>query len=70
MNFRIFLFLVCVPETYKAEVGDGPCLPCPEHSAGPDYGLSECRCNSGYYRAPTDPRNMSCTRKWALIYLL
>ncbi|CAH0549632.1 unnamed protein product [Brassicogethes aeneus] len=53
---------VCQPETYKAETGDGPCLPCPEHSVGRDYGLTECRCNSGYYRSPTDPKNMSCTQ--------
>jgi hypothetical protein len=54
---------VCGPGTYKAEVGDGSCLPCPDHSTGQDYGLAECRCNSGYYRAPTDPKNMSCTRE-------
>ncbi|XP_068901588.1 ephrin type-B receptor 1-B isoform X8 [Tenebrio molitor] len=53
---------VCGPGTYKAEVGDGSCLPCPDHSTGQDYGLAECRCNSGYYRAPTDPKNMSCTQ--------
>ncbi|XP_063925314.1 ephrin type-B receptor 1-B isoform X3 [Zophobas morio] len=53
---------VCGPGTYKSEVGDGPCMSCPEHSMGNDYGLSECRCNSGYYRAPTDPKNMSCTQ--------
>lgn len=53
---------VCKPDTYKAEVGDGPCLPCPAHSDGKDYGLSECRCYPGYFRAPTDPKNMSCTQ--------
>ncbi|XP_060534436.1 ephrin type-B receptor 2 isoform X2 [Cylas formicarius] len=53
---------VCKPETYKADVGDGPCLPCPDHSQGPDYGLSECRCNQGHFRASIDPRSMSCTQ--------
>lgn len=58
-----FSFVECQKETYKAETGDGPCLPCPPFSSGPDYGLTECRCNSGYFRAATDPKNMSCTRK-------
>ncbi|XP_044261183.1 ephrin type-B receptor 1-B isoform X5 [Tribolium madens] len=53
---------LCGPGMYKAEVGDGDCLACPGHSTGNDYGLSECRCNNGYYRAPTDPKNMSCTQ--------
>ncbi|XP_023310193.1 ephrin type-B receptor 1-B isoform X1 [Anoplophora glabripennis] len=53
---------VCQRETYKAETGDGPCLPCPPHSQGPDYGLTECQCNPGYFRAATDPKNMSCTQ--------
>nr|CAH7714085.1 unnamed protein product [Callosobruchus chinensis] len=53
---------VCQQGTYKAETGDGPCLPCPPFSQGPDYGLTECRCNAGYFRAPTDPKNMSCTQ--------
>ncbi|XP_072382124.1 ephrin type-B receptor 1-B isoform X5 [Diabrotica undecimpunctata] len=52
----------CQQETYKAEIGDGPCLPCPAFSQGPHYGLTECRCISGYSRAPTDPKNMSCTQ--------
>ncbi|KAJ8984037.1 hypothetical protein NQ317_012261, partial [Molorchus minor] len=53
---------VCQRETYKADTGDAPCLPCPPHSSGPDYGLTECQCNSGYFRAPSDPKNMSCTQ--------
>ncbi|XP_050316258.1 ephrin type-B receptor 2 isoform X3 [Anthonomus grandis grandis] len=53
---------VCQPGTYKSEVGDTPCFPCPKFSQGPDYGLSECRCITGYYRAPADPKNLSCTQ--------
>ncbi|KAL3270488.1 hypothetical protein HHI36_021030 [Cryptolaemus montrouzieri] len=53
---------ICTPGTYKAEVGDGECLKCPKHSQGPDFGLTECRCNNGFYRASTDPKNMSCTQ--------
>lgn len=61
----IILFVVCQPETYKSETGDGPCLPCPKHSVGSEYALTECRCVDGYYRAATDPKNMSCTRKFS-----
>lgn len=54
---------MCPHGKYKAEVGDGLCEPCPEHSKAGDYGLEECRCNNGYYRAPKDSKNASCTRK-------
>jgi hypothetical protein len=57
---------VCPPGKYKHATGDERCQPCPDHSKAPDYGFSECRCNSGYYRAAKDPKNMPCTRK--LIY--
>ncbi|XP_066144115.1 ephrin type-A receptor 4-A isoform X2 [Euwallacea fornicatus] len=53
---------LCQKGTYKPDVGDSLCLPCPKYSQGFDYGLSECNCDSGYYRAPTDPKNMSCTQ--------
>lgn len=59
---------VCPHGKYKAEVGDGPCDPCPEHSKAADYGLDECRCNNGYYRAPTDSRSTACTRKRLLYF--
>ncbi|CAG9767808.1 unnamed protein product [Ceutorhynchus assimilis] len=53
---------VCQPGTYKSEVGDGHCFPCPKYSQGPEFGLSECKCIEGYFRAPNDPKNMSCTQ--------
>jgi len=55
---------VCPPGKYKHATGDERCQPCPDHSKAPDYGFSECRCNSGYYRATKDPKNMPCTRKF------
>ncbi|XP_049824325.1 ephrin type-B receptor 1-B isoform X4 [Aethina tumida] len=61
-NFEKQTCNVCQPETYKSETGDGPCLPCPKHSVGSEYALTECRCVDGYYRAATDPKNMSCTQ--------
>ncbi|XP_069702936.1 ephrin type-B receptor 2 isoform X1 [Periplaneta americana] len=53
---------VCPPGKYKHATGDERCQPCPDHSKAPDYGFSECRCNTGYYRAAKDPKNMPCTQ--------
>lgn len=59
-----FFFPVCPHGKFKSETGDGQCESCPEHSKASDYGLTECRCNNGYYRAKKDPKNMACTRKY------
>ncbi|KAK7082967.1 Ephrin type-A receptor 5, partial [Halocaridina rubra] len=53
---------VCQPGKYKDLPGESDCRPCPDHSAAPHAGASECRCDTGYYRAPKDPRSMPCTR--------
>ncbi|XP_075223132.1 eph receptor tyrosine kinase [Lycorma delicatula] len=53
---------VCPPGKYKPAVGDEHCQPCPAHSKAPDHGFSECRCNSGFYRAIKDPKSMPCTQ--------
>ncbi|XP_042211505.1 ephrin type-B receptor 1-B-like isoform X4 [Homarus americanus] len=53
---------VCQPGKFKDSVGADKCRACPEHSAAPHAGASECRCDTGYYRAPKDRRGMPCTR--------
>ncbi|XP_054266069.1 ephrin type-B receptor 1-B-like isoform X3 [Macrosteles quadrilineatus] len=53
---------VCPPGKYKHKTGDEHCQPCPAHSKASDYGLAECRCNSGYYRSPKDPKSSPCTQ--------
>jgi len=53
---------VCPPGKYKHKTGDEHCQQCPAHSKASDYGLAECRCNSGYYRAAKDPRSSPCTQ--------
>ncbi|XP_071440458.1 ephrin type-A receptor 4-A isoform X1 [Hetaerina americana] len=54
---------ICPPGKYKNNPGsDDRCLPCPDKSKAPDFGYSECRCDVGYYRAPTDPKSMPCTQ--------
>ncbi|XP_068224771.1 ephrin type-A receptor 4-A, partial [Palaemon carinicauda] len=55
-------FPVCPPGTYKDELGEFDCRPCPSNSAAPHAGASECRCETGTYRATKDPRSMPCTR--------
>lgn len=57
---------MCPHGKFKSETGDGQCEQCPEHSKALDYGLTECRCNNGYYRAKKDPKSMACTRKLTL----
>ncbi|XP_039300621.1 ephrin type-B receptor 1-B isoform X3 [Nilaparvata lugens] len=52
---------VCPPGKYKWALGDDHCQMCPPHSKAPDHGMSECRCNQGYYRAAKDPKSMPCT---------
>ncbi|GJQ73117.1 hypothetical protein Trydic_g14808, partial [Trypoxylus dichotomus] len=53
---------VCPSGKFKSDVGDDLCQPCPEHSKAPSSGFSECICDTDYYRAPNDPKNMSCTQ--------
>lgn len=62
--------LVCPPGKYKAVTGDEHCQPCPAHSKASDYGLAECRCNSGFYRSPKDLKSTPCTRKYLFNTLL
>ncbi|XP_018027428.2 ephrin type-A receptor 4-B-like [Hyalella azteca] len=53
---------VCPPGQFKHGVGELECSGCPEHSAAPHSGSTECRCDTGYYRANHDPKDMPCTR--------
>lgn len=64
MWFFSFSSSVCPPGKYKYGVGDDKCQPCPAHSKAPDQGMSECRCNTGYYRSPKDPKSVPCTREY------
>merc|ERR1712223_29948 len=52
----------CPVGRFKHTSGDGPCLICPPHSQALYAGSVECRCNDGYYRAPSDSRTSACTR--------
>ena len=52
----------CPIGRFKHTSGDDPCLICPPHSQALYPGSVECKCNDGYYRAPSDPRKSACTR--------
>merc|ERR1712223_143151 len=52
----------CPVGRFKHTSGDGPCLICSPHSQALYAGSVECRCNDGYYRAPSDSRTSACTR--------
>ncbi|XP_050422840.1 ephrin type-B receptor 1-B isoform X9 [Adelges cooleyi] len=54
--------IICPPGKYKHGVGDDKCQSCPAHSKAPEQGMSECRCNTGYFRPAKDPKSVPCTQ--------
>ncbi|XP_056277380.1 ephrin type-B receptor 3 [Pseudoliparis swirei] len=53
--------LACIPGTFKSKFGEGSCTPCPSHSRTSARGANICPCQSGFYRADSDPPDSSCT---------
>uniref|UniRef100_A0A8C2WRP4 Ephrin type-B receptor 3 n=1 Tax=Cyclopterus lumpus TaxID=8103 RepID=A0A8C2WRP4_CYCLU len=51
----------CIPGTFKSKFGEGSCTPCPSHSRTSARGANICPCQSGFYRADSDPPDSSCT---------
>ncbi|XP_051781618.1 ephrin type-A receptor 7 isoform X2 [Erpetoichthys calabaricus] len=47
---------------YKSSSQDLQCSRCPAHSFTDKEGSSLCDCEDGYYRAPSDPPSVACTR--------
>ena len=54
--------VACEIGRYKAQPGERECDICPPYSKALFAGSVECKCNTGYYRANSDPKNISCTR--------
>merc|ERR1711971_1062586 len=54
--------VACDIGSYKPFPGEELCDICPAYSKALFPGSVECRCNNGYYRALSDPRNVSCPR--------
>ncbi|GIY55178.1 hypothetical protein CEXT_373122 [Caerostris extrusa] len=52
---------LCSIGTYKENVGDELCMPCPLHSSATFAGSIECQCDKNYYRSPKDPKSWPCT---------
>jgi len=53
---------VCQKGTFKSQIGDESCSPCPARSMTMYRGSIECRCEHGYYRADKDPKHFPCTQ--------
>uniref|UniRef100_A0A8C1YUD9 Ephrin type-B receptor 3 n=1 Tax=Cyprinus carpio TaxID=7962 RepID=A0A8C1YUD9_CYPCA len=53
----------CTPGTFKSKQGEGSCMMCPSNSRASSRASSICPCQSGYYRADSDPPDAACTRK-------
>ncbi|XP_061925568.1 ephrin type-B receptor 3 [Entelurus aequoreus] len=51
----------CIPGTFKSKFGDGFCAACPPNSRTSARGASICPCQSGFYRADSDPPDTACT---------
>ncbi|XP_035415408.1 ephrin type-A receptor 7 isoform X10 [Cygnus atratus] len=47
---------------YKSSSQDLQCSRCPTHSFSDKEGSSRCDCEDSYYRAPSDPPYVACTR--------
>ncbi|XP_069017611.1 ephrin type-A receptor 7 isoform X3 [Embiotoca jacksoni] len=47
---------------YKSSSQDLQCSRCPAHSFNDREGSWRCDCEDGYYRAPSDPPSVACTR--------
>ncbi|XP_029318526.1 LOW QUALITY PROTEIN: ephrin type-A receptor 7 [Cottoperca gobio] len=47
---------------YKSSSQDLQCSRCPVHSFNDREGSWRCDCEDGYYRAPSDPPSVACTR--------
>ncbi|ERE84351.1 ephrin type-A receptor [Cricetulus griseus] len=52
----------CGRRFYKSSSQDLQCSRCPTHSFSDREGSSRCECEDGYYRAPSDPPYVACTR--------
>lgn len=53
---------VCQKGTFKSQIGDESCSPCPARSLTMYRGSIECRCEHGWYRADRDPKHFPCTQ--------
>uniref|UniRef100_A0A914ZNN2 receptor protein-tyrosine kinase n=1 Tax=Parascaris univalens TaxID=6257 RepID=A0A914ZNN2_PARUN len=52
----------CTVGTYKANVEEDECRPCPAHSTSTSSASTECQCDSGYYRADGETVEYPCTQ--------
>ncbi|KAM6918893.1 ephrin type-B receptor 3 [Xenentodon cancila] len=51
----------CITGTFKSKFGEDSCAPCPPNSRTSARGAGVCPCQSGFFRADSDPPESSCT---------
>ncbi|KAM7401030.1 hypothetical protein PAMA_005298 [Pampus argenteus] len=51
----------CISGTFKSKFGEGSCAPCPSNSRTSARGANICPCQTGFYRADSDPPDSACT---------
>ncbi|XP_072308602.1 ephrin type-A receptor 2a [Eucyclogobius newberryi] len=51
----------CKPGYFKPALGNDLCRVCPDNTRPSDTGATECECEDGYFRSPSDPLTAACS---------
>uniref|UniRef100_A0A8C5NDF0 receptor protein-tyrosine kinase n=1 Tax=Gouania willdenowi TaxID=441366 RepID=A0A8C5NDF0_GOUWI len=51
----------CKPGYFKSTVSSELCRLCPDNTQPSDFGATECVCEDGFYRSPSDPPTSPCS---------
>ncbi len=57
------IIIECLEGTFKSDIGNSQCKPCPLNSWTPSNGYKSCICNNGYFRPDENLINSPCIRK-------
>ncbi|KAK7915991.1 hypothetical protein WMY93_011752 [Mugilogobius chulae] len=51
----------CKPGYFKPALGNDLCRVCPDNTRPSDTGATQCECEEGYFRSPSDPLTTACS---------